>query len=137
MGWCPLSKPDRRIHVYVAGPFNGGDVAQNITRAIEQADRLWRKGYMPYVPHLTFFWHMICPHDHEEWIDLDRAWLAKCDVMLRMPGRSVGADKDEEIAKGLGIRTVHSEKDLDVCAQRMCQMGYFVETRTRVNDGNF
>jgi hypothetical protein len=53
-------------------------------------------GYVPFVPHLNLLWHFHRPHGSEYWLNYDLEWLAKCDVLLRLPGASVGADLEVE-----------------------------------------
>lgn len=93
-------KPSR---IYIAGPYTKGDVAQNVRNAIIIADRLAQVGYVPFIPHLSHFWHLLCPHDWEFWLDQDLDWLEVCDCLLRLPGESVGADREVERAFELGI----------------------------------
>ena len=102
----------RMKKVYVAGPYTKGDVAQNVRIAIEYGDRLIINGYIPYIPHLTHFWHLIFPHDYEYWLNLDNEWLALCDMVLRIPGDSPGADAEVELAKSLGIPVYYSMREL-------------------------
>ena len=45
--------------VYVAGPYTLGDVAVNVHEAIHVADLLLGLGFIPYVPQLTHFWHLM------------------------------------------------------------------------------
>lgn len=89
--------------VYIAGPYSAGDVALNVRNAIEAAEQVITLNCIPYVPHLTHFWHFAQPHTYEWWLWYDRQWLAKCDYLLRLPGASNGADKEVEEAKRLGI----------------------------------
>jgi hypothetical protein len=78
-------------------------VAQNVKNAIDAADRLLAKGHAPYVPHLTHFWHLVSAHPWETWIKLDLEYLLLCDAVLRLPGESVGADKEVEVALKAGM----------------------------------
>ena len=100
------------IRVYIAGPYTHGDVAQNVRHAILIADDLWQRGYIPYVPHLMHFWHVLCPHTHAEWVALDMHWLACCHVILRFPGPSEGADAEVARAEALGIPICYSLEEL-------------------------
>jgi hypothetical protein len=99
----PTTRPHRRTRVYVAGPYTGGDVAQNVARAMDVADELLSAGFAPFCPHLSHFLHLHHPHGYETWMDLDMAWLAACDVVLRLPGVSPGADREVAEAEALGI----------------------------------
>ena len=60
-------------------------------------------GWAPYIPHLSFYWHTLYPHDYEVWMKLDLSWIERCDVLLRLPGLSKGADREVEHAIKLGV----------------------------------
>lgn len=89
--------------VYVASPYTKGDVAVNVRNNLEAADQIARLGYVPFAPLLTHFWHLLFPHPYEFWCNQDNAWVEKCDVLLRLPGESSGADKEVALARSLGI----------------------------------
>ena len=89
--------------VYIAGPYTKDDVAQNVRKAVLAGDRLAQAGYVPFIPHLTHFWHLLCPHLWAFWMIQDMQWLEACDCVLRLPGESVGADREVERAQELGI----------------------------------
>jgi len=89
--------------IYIAGPYSGGDVAQNVRIAILAAHRLSQAGCIPYVPHLSHFWHLLCPRDVEFWYEQGLQWVEACDVLLRLPGESVGADLEVQRARELGM----------------------------------
>jgi len=98
--------------VYIAGPYSTGDVAQNVRNAILAADRLTKIGYVPFIPHLSHFWHLICPHNWGFWIEQDIHWLEACDCLLRLPGKSIGADREVERAYQLGMSVYASIESL-------------------------
>jgi len=98
--------------VYVAGPYTKGDVAQNIRIAILAADRLSQAGLVPFIPHLTHFWHLLCPHEWEFWMEQSLAWVEVCDCLLRLPGESIGADREIERARQLGLSVYLSIESL-------------------------
>jgi hypothetical protein len=89
--------------IYVAGPYTSGDVAINVRKAYEAANRLADLGFAPFVPHATHFWHMLFPRLYEFWLNLDNEFLPCCAAVLRLPGSSTGADKEVELAQRLGI----------------------------------
>lgn len=93
-------KPKR---IYIAGPYSKGDVVMNLRAVILVADKLAQAGHFPFIPHLSHFWHLLCPHDYEFWIGQGLAWLEVCDYVLRLPGESIGADREVERAKELDI----------------------------------
>ena len=103
------------IYVYVAGPYRLPDPVENTHRAAVVADRLADLGYVPLVPHAaTMLWHVIKPRPVEYWLEWDKQWLRKCDVMLRLPGLSHGSDAEEALADKLGIPVVFSVEQLVV-----------------------
>jgi len=89
--------------VYIAGPYTKGDVAMNVREAIMYAKKLLENGFIPFVPHLSHFWDMIFPKDHDEWLEYDLQILSRCDIVLRIPGKSSGAKREIKEAKKLGI----------------------------------
>jgi nucleoside 2-deoxyribosyltransferase len=98
--------------VYVAGPYSRGDVAANVRRAYEAAATLADGGFAPFVPHHTYFWHLLFPRPYEEWLKLDLAFLACCDAVLRLPGDSPGADVEVREATTLGIPVFEQIREL-------------------------
>lgn len=103
----------RKLRIYVAGPYTNGDVAQNVRSAIFEADYITSHlGHVAYCPHLTHFWHMLLPHEHEFWMQLDLAWLDVCDAILRLPGESAGADREVAYAQTRGSIVYHSVFDI-------------------------
>ncbi len=98
--------------VYVAGPYTKGDVAVNVRNAIAAANELLDAGFYPYLPHLTHFWHLVCPREYEDWMRLDLEFLPQCEALLRLPGESSGADREVDHAMTLGIPVFLSMSDL-------------------------
>lgn len=96
-------KQTRRLRVYVAGPYTKGDTILNIRTAILAGEKLRARGFCPFIPHLTAFWHIIAPSPYEEWLDLDNQFLPCCDVLLRIPGESSGADSEVALARSLSM----------------------------------
>lgn len=87
------------MRVYIAGPYTLGDVAQNVAAAIEAGNAVMNAGHTPFVPHLTHFWHLLYPHPYETWLAYDNMWLIVCDAVIRLPGKSLGADQEEQLAR--------------------------------------
>jgi len=102
-----LSFREDRLRVYIAGPYSKGDVAQNVAIVLRVAEHVWLHGDVPFVPHLTHFWHFLHPHPWLSWLLLDFEWLHQCQGLLRIPGESTGADKEENLARELGLRIWH------------------------------
>ena len=98
-----------RPTIYVAGPYSS-DPVNGLRKAIAAADAIWAAGGAPYVPHLTLFWDIISSKPRDEWLELDLIWLSRCDMLLRLPGKSPGADKEVIYAVRKGI-PVHYSRD--------------------------
>ena len=103
---------DSMKYIYIAGPYSKSDPVINTSDAIRVGDYLAKRDFIPFIPHLTLFWHLIKPHDVNFWYEYDNAWLRKCDCLLRIPGKSVGADKEVELAESLGIKVYYTVTDL-------------------------
>lgn len=105
----------RGLRVYVAGPVNGsGTQSMNARKAIEAAQMLSDHGFVPFVPNLFWMWHLVMPHvtEHEvmKWCE---SWLKTCDIMIRLPGTSPGADAEEKLAIEHGIRVIKCFDGID------------------------
>jgi len=103
-------------YIYIAGPLtSSGYASDNIRKAVWAAEKVISDGHWPFLPHLTHFWHMISPHrvNHETslWMKMDRAWLEKCDALVRLEGASVGADLEVQWARD-DLKPVFSEQQL-------------------------
>lgn len=101
-------KRNEKPLIYIAGPITIGDQTQNVRRALSIAEILIEKGFIPIVPHLALFWHYTHPHDHEWWLDYDKHILLRCDALLRLSGRSLGADWEVSFALKNDIPVFHS-----------------------------
>lgn len=101
--------------IYIAGPISRGDMMMNCRRAIEIAEELIEKGFAVYVPQLSIFWHFLKEHPHQWWLELDYPILKRCDALLRLPGESVGADKEVEFCEKNRIPVYLSVEDLTQC----------------------
>ena len=98
-------------HIFIAGPY-AGDQATNVRQALEAANRLLERGYVPYVPHFTHFWDLVFPRHRPEWLAYHANWLRRCDALLRLPGSSVGADEEIDLAVTLDIPVFYFVSDL-------------------------
>lgn len=98
--------------IYVAGPYSKGDVMENIRNAIGVGQWLLDKGFTPFVPHLTGFWHVISSNDYETWLSYDFEWIKACSALLRLPGESSGADREVEFARSNDIPVFYDREAL-------------------------
>lgn len=71
---------------------------------------------MAYNPLLSHFQHLVIPHeDVTYWYEKDIKWLMECNALLRLPGESVGADIEVEIARSHGMAIFFSVEDIPPC----------------------
>ncbi|MBX3452490.1 MAG: DUF4406 domain-containing protein [Planctomycetaceae bacterium] len=92
--------------VYIAAPYTQPDPVENTHAVIKIADALLDAGFTPLVPHLTLAWHLVSPKPYSTWLAYDRHLLARCDVLLRVPGYSHGATQECTFADELGIPVI-------------------------------
>jgi nucleoside 2-deoxyribosyltransferase len=92
--------------VYVAAPYTQPDPVQNTHAVIKIADALLDAGFTPLIPHLTLAWHLVSPKPYSTWLTYDRHLLARCDVLLRVPGYSHGATQECAFADEMGIPVI-------------------------------
>jgi nucleoside 2-deoxyribosyltransferase len=95
--------------VYLAGPYTEPDPVANTHRVLRIADALLEAGFTPFIPHLTLAWHLVSPKPYETWLEYDRELLARCDVLLRVPGYSEGAALESLFAECRGIPVIRPD----------------------------
>jgi hypothetical protein len=89
----------RRTRVYIAGPMSQGDRIKNLAQALTLFRELFKAGYAPLCPQLTFFADPFIQAEHHEWLNVDLPWVEVADAIYRLPGPSLGADMEVEHAK--------------------------------------
>lgn len=82
------------VRVFISGPYTQGDQMENMRVALDAAEQCMKVGLIPFVPHLSGFWHFVYPHRYEKWLQYDLEWLRCCDILWRLPGESKGADQE-------------------------------------------
>lgn len=100
------------IKVFISGPYTLGDTAINVKKAMNLCNDLMELGFAPYCPHLTHFLHINNPQPYEKWLELDIEYLKICDALIRISGKSSGADKEEDFAKNNKIPIFYNVSDL-------------------------
>jgi len=90
------------MRIYIAGPYSS-DPEGNTKEAIRIGNMVRDMGHTPFIPHLTYMWDKQHPRDYEDWMAWDFEWLAQCQLVIRMPGHSPGADRELAEASRLGI----------------------------------
>ena len=111
-----VKKVERKpVYVYVSGPLTTGDLCENTNAAIIAATKLLDAGMTPFVPHLSVLWSVVAQRPYETWMRMDLDWVIRCDILLRLPGESKGADREVDCARQWG-RTVYYDVDELVAA---------------------
>ena len=100
------------IKVYIASPYTVGNTGRNVKAQIDAFIHLLDNGYLPFAPLLAHFVHIAHPKPYDYWTAYDNEWLKNCDVLLRLPGESPGADREVELARSLNIPVVKSLPEL-------------------------
>lgn len=100
------------MKVYIASPYTKGDVAVNVKKQIDVANSLISYGFCPFTPLMYHFQHIVHPLSYKEWVTLGIEWLKCCDVVLRLPGESTGADYEVQVANCHSIPVVYSIAEL-------------------------
>jgi len=111
------------MRIYVAGPYTKGDTVRNVRDALHAAEILLGIGHVPYVLHLSAFWHFVFPHAVEFWHAYDLHWLEVCDALYRLPGESVGSDNEVARARELGLPVYERIQDVPPQSTRPSRIG--------------
>ncbi|EKU97929.1 hypothetical protein Lepto7375DRAFT_7187 [Leptolyngbya sp. PCC 7375] len=82
-------------YVFISSPYTHGSQAANVR---EQHDAfnilLDLLGHHPFAPLFSHYHEVVYPTNYEAWLRWDLAWVEKCDCVLRLPGKSDGADRE-------------------------------------------
>jgi hypothetical protein len=103
------------IKIYIASQYSdAGKIADeptlfaNVYQQMVAFDELVKIGYCPMAPLLSHYQHRYFPLPWRKWLQMDLEWIKVCDVLLRLPGVSNGADQEVAHAESLGIPVVRS-----------------------------
>ncbi len=103
-----------KLWVYVSGPYTKDDPVVNTRAALDAGTLILNAGHVPIIPHLSLLWHLIYPRPWGDWIEYDLELIKRCDVLVRLPGESRGADLEVAFAERLQIPIIFSPaKDID------------------------
>ena len=98
--------------IYISSPFTHGDKTKNVEVQIEAAHRIMDMGHCPIAPNLTYFMDVQRKRPYEEWMMIELELVERCDVVLRLPGFSPGADREVARAGSIGIPIAFGWGDL-------------------------
>ena len=107
----------KQLRVYIASPYWDNDPQVRHKRVqvqMSMANTLLSLGYHPFWPLHSYF---LVQHgkdtgaeifSEEDWLLVSMSWISACDLFLRIPGDSVGADAEETYAREKKIPVYYS-----------------------------
>lgn len=99
--------------IYLSGPITKGNRNQHFYRSCEAQRVLMAAGYAVVNPMLSIVmpsaWQADMPH--EQWLKMDLAIIERCDMIVRLPGESIGADMETDHAILRGLPVVLIDED--------------------------
>ena len=124
--WAHNTAADlRQCRVFVAVPIARSSHVPDFGEAAIAMREIIRMGAAPMVPPLSFLVESLLDLSLRmlvdnllmdircgEWLKTDLAWIEAADVVLRLPGKSAGADCQCQHAERFGIPVVYSLVDL-------------------------
>ena len=99
---------EARQRVYISHPITTPQPSRlwNFYIATEVYRRLILNGYSVFNPALSMMLPDNMLIDHATWLAQDLPWVEAADIVVRLPGKSKGADIECEHARNLGIPVV-------------------------------
>lgn len=95
------------VFVFLSGPYSD-DPERRVAESKGWAKELIRLGFVPYHAHLSHYQHVSHPEPYENWMQIDLAWIERCDALLRFSrDYSGGADREEARAREVGIEVFY------------------------------
>ena len=89
--------------IYIASPYTSyADKREAVNVQIDAFAILRDLGHEPIAPLLSHYVDQCHPARYERWLQWCLAMVGVCDVLLRLPGASVGADREVAEARRLG-----------------------------------
>lgn len=98
--------------IFISGPMSLGPLERNIRDAMTAANILIKNDFSPFIPHLFSFVEITFPQEYERWLEIDFAFIRISSAVLRLPGLSMGADKETTFARTHGIPVFTTINDL-------------------------
>jgi hypothetical protein len=89
-----------------------GDHERNVIKSFKAYTKLIDAGFMAFAPLTSHYIDKYFKRSYNSWMQIDFYWITKCDCLLRLPGKSKGADMEVDEAKRLGIPVFYSIDEL-------------------------
>lgn len=97
--------------VYIASKYTADTEEErlvNVITQIEAGEKISIIGAIPRIPLLSHYWNEVYHHDWEFWISICKEEVLRCDALIRLPGKSSGADIEVDTALSNNIPVFHS-----------------------------
>ena len=106
------------VVVYIASPYSGyADKRAAVAAQIDAFAALLEMGFEPIAPLLAHYVEEHYPTAYERWLQGGMALVERCDLVLRLPGESGGADREVARAIELGKPVVYGIEELQALMQ--------------------
>jgi hypothetical protein len=103
----------KNIQVYIASPYTSGDVMYNVKFQQDVFNELLKFGFFPISPLHIHLQQIAYPTlSYEFWMQLDKIHVFKSDCLLRLGGKSDGADREVIWATEWGKPVFYSTEEL-------------------------
>ena len=100
----------RLQRIYISGPITKGNRNLSFYQASEAHLRLIATNdYSIFNPMLSMAMMANNELTWEQWLANDESFIEVCDMVLRLPGESIGADREVKFAESIGIPVVGPE----------------------------
>lgn len=102
--------------IYVASPYTAETEEErlnNVHRQIHAGEQISRMGADAYLPLLSHYWDAMYPHSWKFWIDMCKNMVPRCDGLIRLSGKSDGAEIEKDLALGMSIPVFYAFEELE------------------------
>jgi len=113
-----------RPKLYLAGPITQGDEAENFERFAAAHHKLMSAGFAVLNPGLTMKLPEHEQHSHFEWLECCMPWVDSADVLVRLPGSSLGAAQEQIRADLVGVQVL---EDVDQACELIKNQGLWCQ----------
>lgn len=109
--------------VYIASPYTKGDPAINAHFQVRIFNEMMDDGIViPFIPLASHYLHSVMPRKYEDWIEIDKVMVLKCEALVRLNAineylryfeeESSGADGEVMLAIQHGIPVFYTVSEL-------------------------
>ncbi len=103
------------MKVYISGPYGrrkgleNWECEDNVRKAVDLARQLILLGFVVFCPHLYHYIHREWEESPDEnvWLGQCLAFVRDCDLLIRMKGKSKGADIEVQEARNYDIPVIY------------------------------